>query len=79
MDFWYFGFLFLGKINFFFILKFCILLIIYLPYRELYSKDQLPIHPCLKLIAASEQILSTYASRHLLTFTKIKEPEVIKI
>ncbi|XP_014214410.1 tRNA (guanine(10)-N2)-methyltransferase homolog [Copidosoma floridanum] len=44
-------------------------------FRKEYSEDQLPIHPCLKLVARSEQILSNYTSRLLLTYEKIKEPE----
>ncbi|XP_058788788.1 tRNA (guanine(10)-N2)-methyltransferase homolog [Phymastichus coffea] len=42
-------------------------------FRKQYSEDQLPIHPCLKLVADSEQILSTYTSRRLLTYEKVKE------
>ncbi|KAK0182509.1 hypothetical protein PV327_000645 [Microctonus hyperodae] len=44
-------------------------------YRDHYSEDQLPTHPCLKLIANSEQILSIYASRRLLTYIKLREPQ----
>ncbi|XP_034941114.1 LOW QUALITY PROTEIN: tRNA (guanine(10)-N2)-methyltransferase homolog [Chelonus insularis] len=44
-------------------------------YREHYSHNQLPTHPCLKLIANSEQILSIYASRRLLTYSKLREPQ----
>ncbi|KAG8036313.1 hypothetical protein G9C98_003636 [Cotesia typhae] len=43
-------------------------------YRECYSKEQLPSHPCLQMIANSEQILSIHASRRLLTYMKIREP-----
>lgn len=39
-------------------------------------EDQLPAHSCLELIANSEQVLSNYTSRRLLTYKKIKEPEV---
>ncbi|EZA60985.1 tRNA (guanine(10)-N2)-methyltransferase homolog [Ooceraea biroi] len=45
-------------------------------FRDQYSEDQLPVHPCLELIANSEQILSNYTSRRLLTYKKIKEPEI---
>ncbi|XP_011499447.1 PREDICTED: tRNA (guanine(10)-N2)-methyltransferase homolog [Ceratosolen solmsi marchali] len=44
-------------------------------FRGKYSEDQLPFHPCLTLVASSEQILSNYTSRRLLTYEKIKEPE----
>lgn len=44
--------------------------------RDQYVEDQLPAHPCLELIANSEQILSNYTSRRLLTYKKVKEPEV---
>ncbi|KAG7210249.1 hypothetical protein KM043_011797 [Ampulex compressa] len=44
-------------------------------FREHYVDDQLPVHPCLYLIANSEQILSNYTSRRLLTYIKVKEPE----
>lgn len=39
-------------------------------------EDQLPGHSCLELIANSEQVLSNYTSRRLLTYKKVKEPEV---
>lgn len=39
-------------------------------------EDQLPAHSCLELIANSEQVLSNYTSRRLLTYKKVKEPEV---
>ncbi|XP_047369767.1 tRNA (guanine(10)-N2)-methyltransferase homolog isoform X2 [Vespa velutina] len=44
-------------------------------FRDQYSSDQLPIHPCLQLIANSEQVLSNYTSRILLTYEKVKEPQ----
>lgn len=43
-------------------------------FREDYTEEELPFHPCLKLVANSEQILSKNTSRRLLTFEKIKEP-----
>ena len=52
-------------INFFFI------------FRSEYEEENLPNHPCFKLVGNSEQILSTYASRRLLTYEKTHEPEVI--
>ncbi|KAK2581760.1 hypothetical protein KPH14_002239 [Odynerus spinipes] len=44
-------------------------------FRDQYSTDQLPTHPCLQLIANSEQVLSNYTSRRLLTYEKVKEPQ----
>lgn len=43
-------------------------------FRETYTEDGLPSHPCLKLVANSEQVLSKLTSRRLLTFEKIEEP-----
>lgn len=37
----------------------------------------MPKHPCLKLIANSEQILGKHTSRRLLTYEKIYEPNEI--
>lgn len=45
-------------------------------FRDQYTEEQLPVHPCLELLANSEQILSNCTSRRLLTYKKIKEPEV---
>ncbi|XP_076279499.1 tRNA (guanine(10)-N(2))-methyltransferase TRMT11 isoform X2 [Lasioglossum baleicum] len=44
-------------------------------FRDQYSEDHLPNHPCLELIANSEQVLSNYTSRRLLTYIKIKDPK----
>ncbi|KAK9294202.1 hypothetical protein QLX08_011122 [Tetragonisca angustula] len=44
-------------------------------FRDQYSEDQLPTHPCLELVANSEQVLSNYTSRRLLTYKKIKDPK----
>ncbi|XP_003426755.1 tRNA (guanine(10)-N2)-methyltransferase homolog [Nasonia vitripennis] len=44
-------------------------------FRKEYSEDQLPRHPCLTLIASSEQILSNYTSRRLLTYEKTKDSQ----
>lgn len=44
-------------------------------FRDQYSEDQLPTHPCLELIANSEQVLSNYTSRRLLTYKKVKDPK----
>ncbi|XP_012266608.2 tRNA (guanine(10)-N2)-methyltransferase homolog isoform X2 [Athalia rosae] len=44
-------------------------------FREHYADDQIPLHPCLKVIANSEQILSRYTSRRLLTYKKIRDPQ----
>ncbi|XP_012141923.2 tRNA (guanine(10)-N(2))-methyltransferase TRMT11 isoform X1 [Megachile rotundata] len=44
-------------------------------FRDQYSEQHLPTHPCLELIANSEQVLSNYTSRRLLTYKKIKDPK----
>ncbi|OAD53615.1 tRNA (guanine(10)-N2)-methyltransferase like protein [Eufriesea mexicana] len=44
-------------------------------FRDQYAEDQLPTHPCLDLIANSEQVLSNYTSRRLLTYKKVKDPK----
>ncbi|XP_076245628.1 tRNA (guanine(10)-N(2))-methyltransferase TRMT11 isoform X1 [Calliopsis andreniformis] len=44
-------------------------------FRDQYSEEQLPTHPCLELIANSEQVLSNYTSRRLLTYVKRKDPQ----
>lgn len=44
--------------------------------RDDYSEDKLPMHPCFQLVANSEQILTTYTSRRLLTLEKLQEPQV---
>ncbi|XP_008201367.1 tRNA (guanine(10)-N2)-methyltransferase homolog [Tribolium castaneum] len=41
-------------------------------FREDYSEAGLPSHPCLKLVANSEQILTKITSRRLLTFEKVR-------
>lgn len=43
--------------------------------RDDYTEDMLPTHPCFKLIANSEQVLTTYTSRRLLTLEKQEEPQ----
>lgn len=42
--------------------------------RREYTEDCIPKSNCLKLIANSEQYLSSIASRRLLTYEKISEP-----
>ena len=44
--------------------------------RDDYSEDKLPMHPCFQLVANSEQVLTTYTSRRLLTLEKLQEPKV---
>ena len=44
-------------------------------FRDQYSEHQLPTHPCLELVANSEQVLSIYTSRRLLTYQKIQDPK----
>ncbi|KAK5650812.1 hypothetical protein RI129_001841 [Pyrocoelia pectoralis] len=43
-------------------------------FREDYSEEGLPTHECVKLVSNSEQVLSKYTSRRLLTYEKICEP-----
>ncbi|XP_050297429.1 tRNA (guanine(10)-N2)-methyltransferase homolog [Anthonomus grandis grandis] len=42
--------------------------------REDYNEKALPSHPCLKLLANGEQVLSKVTSRRLLTFEKTRHP-----
>lgn len=42
-------------------------------YRADYKENLLPRHECLQLLANSEQVLSTYVCRRLLTFEKTSE------
>ena len=44
--------------------------------RDDYGEDKLPMHPCFQLVANSEQVLTTYTSRRLLTLEKLQEPKV---
>lgn len=44
-------------------------------FREEYNEKRLPSHPCLNLIANSEQVLTKVTSRRLLTFEKTRNPE----
>uniref|UniRef100_A0A1B0D2G0 tRNA (guanine(10)-N(2))-methyltransferase TRMT11 n=1 Tax=Phlebotomus papatasi TaxID=29031 RepID=A0A1B0D2G0_PHLPP len=47
-------------------------LVCWLPvFREDYTDSSLPSHPCMDLVANSEQILSAFSSRRLLTFEKV--------
>ncbi|XP_075546392.1 tRNA (guanine(10)-N(2))-methyltransferase TRMT11 isoform X2 [Dermacentor variabilis] len=51
-------------------------LVFWMPiYNEDFSEDSLPQHPCLKLIAYSEQSLSKHSSRLLITMEKTSEPD----
>ncbi|KAL9961722.1 hypothetical protein ACROYT_G030722 [Oculina patagonica] len=52
-------------------------LVYWLPiYRPSYSEAFIPSHPCLKLVANSEQCLSRNVSRRLITMEKVKEHKV---
>ncbi|XP_034250406.1 tRNA (guanine(10)-N2)-methyltransferase homolog isoform X2 [Thrips palmi] len=42
--------------------------------RELYNEENMPKHPCLELVANSEQVLSAYVCRRLLTYEKVSRP-----
>lgn len=44
--------------------------------REDYAEKCLPTHPCLSLLANSEQPLSKVTSRRLLTYEKTRHPSV---
>lgn len=49
-------------------------LVFWMPfYRADYKENLLPRHECLQLLANSEQVLSTYVCRRLLTFEKTSE------
>lgn len=49
-------------------------LVFWMPfYRADYKESLLPKHECLQLLANSEQVLSTYVCRRLLTYEKISE------
>lgn len=53
-------------------------LVFWMPfYRADYKESLLPKHESLKLLANSEQVLSTYVCRRLLTYEKIAEPESV--
>lgn len=41
-----------------------------------YSEALIPSHPCLRLVANSEQCLSRNVSRRLITMEKVKEHKV---
>lgn len=43
-------------------------------FRNDYSEVRLPNHPCLRIIANSEQTLTNYMSRRLLTYEKTDHP-----
>ena len=50
-------------------------LVFWMPfYRADYKESLLPRHECLRLLANSEQVLSTYVCRRLLTYEKVAEP-----
>lgn len=44
-------------------------------FREDYSEEKLPSHTCLTLVGNSEQVLSKFTSRRLLTYEKFKNPD----
>lgn len=50
-------------------------LVFWLPTTSDYVDDDLPLHPCFKVIANSEQKLTMYFARRLITMEKIKEFE----
>ncbi|XP_066253670.1 tRNA (guanine(10)-N2)-methyltransferase homolog [Euwallacea similis] len=48
-------------------------------FRDDYTEDCLPMHPCLKLLANCEQPLSKVTSRRLLTYEKTRHPSVDEV
>lgn len=42
-------------------------------FRNDYNDNMIPMHPCLKLVANSEQDISAITSRRLLTYEKLME------
>lgn len=51
-------------------------LVFWMPfYRADYKESLIPQHECLRLVANSEQVLSTYVCRRLLTYEKVKVPQ----
>lgn len=48
-------------------------LVFLLPYVEHYTKEELPIHPCLELLYVSDQPLSGILGRLLITMKKVKK------
>lgn len=44
-------------------------------YREDYCDEKLPNHSCFEIISNSEQVLSGFTSRRLITYEKIAEPD----
>ncbi|XP_028393060.1 tRNA (guanine(10)-N2)-methyltransferase homolog [Dendronephthya gigantea] len=51
-------------------------LVFWLPtHRSTFSLQNIPLHPCLKLLYVSEQNLSANVSRQLITMEKIREPQ----
>lgn len=45
---------------------------------EVYNEEELPQHPALRLIANSEQVLSTKFSRRLITMQKVTHGAMLK-
>ncbi|KPJ14121.1 tRNA guanosine-2'-O-methyltransferase TRM11-like, partial [Papilio machaon] len=41
--------------------------------RDEYKEDELPCHPCLRLVGNSEQVLSKLTARRLLTYEKVHD------
>ncbi|CAB3989569.1 tRNA (guanine(10)-N2)-methyltransferase homolog isoform X1 [Paramuricea clavata] len=51
-------------------------LVFWLPtHRTTFGHQNIPVHPCLKLLHVSEQVISANVSRHLITMEKIREPQ----
>ena len=41
-----------------------------------YTDDMIPQHPCFRLVANSEQVLTSHVSRRLITMEKCKSVQV---
>jgi len=44
-----------------------------------YHEENIPSHPCFKLVSNCEQILSTFIARRLITLQKVREPSSLKV
>ncbi|KAF6028131.1 TRMT11 [Bugula neritina] len=54
-------------------------LVFWLPiFRPDYHEENIPSHPCFKLVSNCEQILSTFIARRLITLQKVREPSSLK-
>lgn len=47
-------------------------------FREAYTENGLPSHPCLKLVANCEQVFNKITARRLLTFEKVSQSNEVE-